>query len=109
MAAGWPSQKSGLRAFWFPSIWGENVDLRCPSFHSKKLSRPTSPGIPGSALGHVAVEPVTCKGNGNVLGVWGPLGFSGHFLPSLLTHLLYIFKTLKVGETSMFNYRWFKL
>lgn len=88
----------------------KKIDLVCLSFTSKKkLSQHTSPAPLWPELGHMAIEPFTCKGDGNVLGVLETLGFSGHLPPSLLTFLLYILKTLKIAEIKQLNYWWFKL
>lgn len=88
----------------------KKIDLGCLSFTSEmKLSQQTSPASLWPELGHMAIEPFTCKRDGNVLGVLETLGFSGHFPPSLLTHLLYILKTLKIAEITQLNYWWFKL
>lgn len=88
----------------------KKIDLGCLSFTSeKKLSQQTSPASRWPELGHMAMEPFTWKGDGNVIGVLETSGFSGHFIASLLTHLFYILKTLNIADITQLNYWWFKL
>lgn len=88
----------------------KKIDLGCLSFTSEmKLPQQTSPASLWPELGHMAIEPFTWKGDGNVLGVLETLGFSGHFIASLLTHLFYSLKTLNIAEIKQLNYWWFKL
>lgn len=53
----------------------------------------------------MAIEPLIYRWSGNVLGVLGPLEFSGHFLTDFLTYFIYIpCNFLDWKDLSMFNY-----
>lgn len=100
-AVGWLLENSGPHASCFLSTWKKILTLGVFYLRARRSfpSKPLRASL-CSELVHVAIEPITCKKDGNVLIALGSLGFSGHFLTSSLTHLVYyILQTFEIGET----------